>query len=150
MEHGRIKQVDAPYKLYEHPATPFISSFVGKMNRLAGLWRAGGVEVAGHVLPCEGAGLADGDAAVLSIRPEKIALMPAGQGQLDGRVKGRFFLGSFWFLHVETSAGTVGVSLPNLGAEPACQGDAVALVWTTASARAEKITAELPAAVQPS
>src|ERR1700761_5669909 len=41
MEHGRIKQVDVPYRLYENPATPFISSFVGKMNRLSGTWRNG-------------------------------------------------------------------------------------------------------------
>jgi putative spermidine/putrescine transport system ATP-binding protein len=148
MEHGRIKQVDAPYKLYENPATPFISSFVGKMNRLSGVWRAGGVEIAGHVLPCEGTGLANGDAAVWSIRPEKIALLPAGQGQLDGRIKSRFFLGSSWFFNVETPAGVVGVSLPNLGAEPAREGDAVGLAWSIASARAEKASAELPAAGQ--
>jgi putative spermidine/putrescine transport system ATP-binding protein len=145
MEHGRIKQVDAPYRLYENPATPFISSFVGKMNRLPGVWRAGGVEIAGHLLPSEGTGLADGDAVMLSVRPEKIALRFAGQGRLDGRIKARFFLGSSWFLHVETPAGLVGVSLPNLGAEPARECDAVGLDWSAASARAEKATAEQPA-----
>ena len=145
MEHGRIKQVDAPYRLYENPATPFISSFVGKMNRLPGIWRSGGVEISGRVLPCEGTGLADGDEVTLSVRPEKIALRLAGQGRLDGRVKARFFLGSSWFFAVETPAGMVGVSSPNLGAEPAREYDAVGLDWTAASARAEKATAESPA-----
>jgi len=145
MEHGRIKQVDAPYRLYENPATPFISSFVGKMNRLPGIVSRNGVAIAGSVLPCEAAGLADGAMAVLSIRPEKIALRPVGEGLLDGRIASRFFLGSSWYFTVETAAGTVGVSAPNLGEEPAREGDAIALDWTAASARAETAEAGQPA-----
>jgi putative spermidine/putrescine transport system ATP-binding protein len=145
MEHGRIKQVDAPYRLYENPATPFISSFVGKMNRLSGIWRGAGVEIAGHVLPCENTGLADGDRVVLSVRPEKVGLRPVRTGLIDGCIKGRFFLGSSWFLQVETPAGLVGVSLPNLGVEPAGEGTQVALDWSASSARAEQASAEQPA-----
>ncbi|WP_315725152.1 MULTISPECIES: ABC transporter ATP-binding protein [unclassified Bradyrhizobium] len=136
MEQGRIMQVDAPYRLYERPATPFISSFVGKMNRLPGVWRIGGVEAGGRLLPCDGAGLVEGAAAVLTIRPEKIMLTSPGAGVLDGRVKARFFLGSAWFFTVETPAGLVGVSVPNAGEEPAREGDAVGLVWSSASAKA--------------
>jgi putative spermidine/putrescine transport system ATP-binding protein len=145
MEHGRIKQVDAPYHLYENPATPFISSFVGKMNCMSGVVRPNGVEIAGLVLPCEAAGLTEGDKAVLSVRPEKIGLRPTGQGLLDGRIVSRFFLGSSWYFMVETSSGIVGVSLPNHGEEPAREGDAVALHWPAASARAEKPSAGQPA-----
>ena len=137
MEHGRIKQVDAPYRLYERPATPFISSFVGKMNRLVGVWSRDGVLIAGIVLPCEGSGLAEGDRAVLSIRPEKIRLRAAGEGLVNGRIVGRFFLGSSWFFNVETSVGLVGVAMPNAGSEPAGEGEAVALEWTRTSARVE-------------
>ncbi|UFZ07767.1 ABC transporter ATP-binding protein [Bradyrhizobium ontarionense] len=145
MEQGRIMQVDAPYRLYESPATPFISSFVGKMNRLPGVWRHGGVEIGGRVLPCESAGLTDGDAAVLTIRPEKISLKAHGAGVLDGRVKGRFFLGSAWFFTVETPAGSIGVSLPNLGGEPAREGDRVGLDWTGGGAKAAKPDGAQPA-----
>ncbi|BAM87782.1 putative ABC transporter ATP-binding protein [Bradyrhizobium oligotrophicum S58] len=138
MEKGRIMQVDAPYRLYENPATPFISSFVGKMNRLPGVWRHGGVEISGRVLPCEGADLADGAAAVLAIRPEKISLRPRGAGVLDGQIKARFFLGGSWYFTVETPAGLIGVSLPNAGEEPAREADQVGLDWSSASARASK------------
>jgi putative spermidine/putrescine transport system ATP-binding protein len=48
MEQGRMTQVDAPYRLYENPATPFISTFVGKMNRLEGVWRKGAAEICRH------------------------------------------------------------------------------------------------------
>ena len=34
MNHGRIEQVGAPVELYEDPATEFVMSFVGKVNRV--------------------------------------------------------------------------------------------------------------------
>jgi sulfate transport system ATP-binding protein len=34
MNHGKIEQVGTPLELYEHPATEFVMSFVGKVNRL--------------------------------------------------------------------------------------------------------------------
>jgi sulfate transport system ATP-binding protein len=34
MNHGRIEQVGSPAELYEHPATEFVMSFVGKVNRI--------------------------------------------------------------------------------------------------------------------
>jgi sulfate/thiosulfate transport system ATP-binding protein len=34
MNHSRIEQVGAPAELYEHPATEFVMSFVGKVNRV--------------------------------------------------------------------------------------------------------------------
>jgi putative spermidine/putrescine transport system ATP-binding protein len=145
MEQGRVIQVDAPYRLYENPATPFISSFVGKMNRLSGVWRGRGVEIGGRVLPCDGAGFADGDAAVLAIRPEKIGLRAHGAGVIDGQVKGRFFLGGSWYFTVDTPAGLIGVSLPNSGEEPAREGDQVGLDWTGSSAHAAKPDGAPPA-----
>ncbi|WP_130909122.1 ABC transporter ATP-binding protein, partial [Pseudomonas antarctica] len=36
MQAGRVTQIDAPYTLYEHPRTRFISDFVGKANLLPG------------------------------------------------------------------------------------------------------------------
>jgi len=139
MEQGRMTQVDAPYRLYENPATPFISSFVGKMNRLDGIWRKGTAEVAGIALPAEAGGLAEGQAIALSIRPEKIALKPAGQGRLDGTIANRFFLGGSWLFTVETPAGAILVSAPNDGEEPAHEGAKVALDWAPASLRIEPL-----------
>ena len=34
MNHGRIEQVGGPQELYEHPASEFVMSFVGPVNRL--------------------------------------------------------------------------------------------------------------------
>ena len=139
MEQGRMTQVDAPYRLYENPATPFISSFVGKMNRLEGVWRKGAAEVDGIALPAEASGLSEGQAIALSIRPEKIALKPAGQGRLDGIIANRFFLGGSWLFTVETPAGAILVSAPNDGEEPARESAKVSLDWVPASLRIEPL-----------
>jgi sulfate transport system ATP-binding protein len=34
MNHGRVEQTGTPAELYEHPATEFVMSFVGKVNRV--------------------------------------------------------------------------------------------------------------------
>jgi len=137
MEAGRMTQVDAPYRLYENPANAFISSFVGKMNRLEGIWRGNAAEFAGIRLPCTPTGLPDGAAATFTIRPEKITLAAPGSGLLDGVITSRFFLGSSWLMQVETPAGAIAVSLPNQGDEPARPGARVGLGWAASAFRAE-------------
>jgi len=135
MEKGRITQVDAPYRLYEQPKTAFISDFVGKMTRLRGVRRAGGVEVAGRLLSCDGGDVAEGADAELLLRPEKIEIVEAGRGMLDGRVISRFFFGSYWLFAVETAAGLATVSLPNQHDKVPAEGEQVSLHWSPASAR---------------
>jgi sulfate/thiosulfate transport system ATP-binding protein len=38
MNRGRIEQVGGPRELYEHPATEFVMSFVGPVNRVGDRW----------------------------------------------------------------------------------------------------------------
>ncbi|GAB1583498.1 MULTISPECIES: ABC transporter ATP-binding protein [Phyllobacteriaceae] len=140
MEAGRMTQVDAPYRLYEKPATAFISSFVGRMNRLEGIWwpagASGAVEVAGAMLASETADIQPGAAVTASIRPEKLFLKK-GDARLNGHVASRFFLGGHWLFNVETPAGLIVVSMPNNGEEPAQEGERVGIDWAPASLRVE-------------
>ncbi|GGK04751.1 ABC transporter ATP-binding protein [Pseudomonas matsuisoli] len=122
MEAGRITQIDAPYRLYEHPRTRFISDFVGKANLVGG--RAGS---AGQQEVCK---VGEGDFQ-LSLRPEKIRLTEVGQGLLDGEIRTRFFLGSQWLYRVETPLGELTVVRPNEGSLPLEDGTRVGLVWST-------------------
>jgi putative spermidine/putrescine transport system ATP-binding protein len=135
MEKGRMIQVAAPFELYERPATPAISTFVGKMNRFEGVWRSGAVVVAATPLRCDAPAGPDGAAVTLTIRPEKIQLSAAGSGIMDGRVANRFFLGSHWLFVVATPIGCVTVSAPNLGETPAGEDEVVALHWAAGSLR---------------
>jgi putative spermidine/putrescine transport system ATP-binding protein len=121
MQAGRVTQIDEPYQLYEHPRTRFISDFVGKANLLPG-----GVDAMGvmHVLTGGGTG-----EALLSLRPEKIDLVPAGSGPLQGQVLLRYFLGSQWLYRVATDLGELTVVRRNDGSAPLNVGTAVGLDW---------------------
>jgi putative spermidine/putrescine transport system ATP-binding protein len=121
MQAGRVTQIDEPYQLYEHPRTRFISNFVGKANLLPG-----GVDAMGvmHVLTGGGTG-----EALLSLRPEKIDLVPAGTGPLQGQVLLRYFLGSQWLYRVATDLGELTVVRRNDGSAPLNVGTAVGLDW---------------------
>ncbi|SFU90998.1 putative spermidine/putrescine transport system ATP-binding protein [Polaromonas sp. YR568] len=140
MEAGRVTQIDQPHRLYEHPQTRFISSFVGKANLLEGRVTATGpwatVNVGGNVpLEVEAPGVGEGDAVVLSLRPEKIRLVPEAQGRIGGTVHERFFLGSQWLYQVSTAAGRLAVVCPNDGTAPAEEGANVGLDWTAQQVR---------------
>jgi putative spermidine/putrescine transport system ATP-binding protein len=140
MEAGRVTQIDAPHRLYEHPQTRFISSFVGKANLLEGRVTSGGdrasVELGGAVsVDVEAPGMSVGDAVVLSLRPEKIRLAPVGQGCLAGTVRERFFLGSQWLYQVDTACGELVVVCPNDGSAPAEEGAATGLDWAAQQVR---------------
>jgi len=137
MEAGRVTQIDRPHRLYEHPQTRFISSFVGKANLLEGTVQAGGasVEVAAVPLQVEAHGLAAGQPVALSLRPEKIRLVAPGAGLLDGTVDERFFLGSQWLYRVGTAVGDLVVVLANDGERPVEEGTAVGLHWAPSQVR---------------
>jgi sulfate/thiosulfate transport system ATP-binding protein len=49
MNQGRIEQVGTPAEIYDHPATPFVMSFVGAVNVLPPQVMPGSQEVAGPV-----------------------------------------------------------------------------------------------------
>jgi putative spermidine/putrescine transport system ATP-binding protein len=118
MQAGRITQIDAPYTLYEHPRTEFISGFVGKANLLPGQRDDAGVVQ-----------VSSGGELTLSLRPEKIDLRDKGQGRLQGHIVSRFFLGSQWLYGVSTTLGELSVVRRNDGSAPLNEGTAVGLDW---------------------
>ena len=121
MQAGRITQIDEPYKLYEHPRTRFISGFVGKANMLPGDLDGQG---------CPQVRQVPGDGALtLSLRPEKIDLVAAGSGRLQGNVITRYFLGSQWLYRIETAIGELTVVRRNDGDAPMEEGTAVGMDW---------------------
>jgi spermidine/putrescine transport system ATP-binding protein len=91
MNHGVIEQMGAPGDLYENPETTFVANFLGQSNLIrADVIDAGGADV---VVDCHGQKVAvsaarshaDGKAAWLGVRPEKISAAAAGSGdRADG------------------------------------------------------------------
>jgi putative spermidine/putrescine transport system ATP-binding protein len=100
MNAGRIEQVGSPFQIYNHPATPFVASFIGTLNILdAALVDAeqGRLSVDGQDVFAAGPVPAvSGPGAKLMLRPEMLSLEagPAGSNSLAGTLSSIVFLGS--------------------------------------------------------
>jgi putative spermidine/putrescine transport system ATP-binding protein len=134
MEGGCATQIDHPQRVYEHPSTRFISTFVGKANLLACRVSTGGsertcVEVGPLSLDVDDTGFATHAQALLSVRPEKLQLVPPGRGRLDGEVQERFFLGSQWLYRLSTPVGDLTVLSPNDGRDALDEGSRTGIDW---------------------
>ena len=109
MQAGRLEQLGPPTLVYSRPATPFVAEFVGLTNRLAGVVRAGSVEVRGVSLPLVLPDVEDGPAVAL-IRPEAVAVAAepeAAPGELVGVIIATAFLGSTSRVTVDVGDTTV-------------------------------------------
>ena len=101
MNGGRIEQVAIPTALYQEPHTPFVASFVGKMNFLRGdvtgrrTLRIGGAQ---FTLPDTLDALAEGTSVTACFRPEDVRLTRSGQeGEVfPATISSIEFLGPFW------------------------------------------------------
>jgi putative spermidine/putrescine transport system ATP-binding protein len=135
MEAGRIVQVGTPEALYRQPAHGFVASFLGRVNRLqvssdpAG---GAGVDLGGTWVPAPAAARAGQD---VMLRPEDIAVAPAGDSDAHGVVTQRAFLGDRVELRVRTRNELVlQVDAPRdcglqPGAPVAIRAEAAALVY---------------------
>ena len=135
MEAGKITQIDSPYALYEKPQTAFISKFVGKANLLKGRAKSQGTDWVidfGYIqLSAQLSDVLANDEITLSLRPEKITLVEADKGYLNGTVKQVFFLGDRWLYHLESSLGELIVAGTNLGVNEVTEGKVYGLTWHT-------------------
>jgi iron(III) transport system ATP-binding protein len=107
MSKGRIEQKGGPHQIYARPANAYVSNFIGVANLLNGrvlrTTQAGRCEVevvAGGVpvqLACRlSEGIAPGDQAVVSVRPENVhaSRENGGDACLQGEVLQAIFLGN--------------------------------------------------------
>ena len=111
MRDGRIEQVGTPTDLYRDPQTPFVASFIGRMNMLPSRIGPGGVRlVAGKPVRIGDAMRTNGaDDLRLGIRPEDVALCgpdDAGENRLCGIVRESLYLGNRTRLTIQPDGGT--------------------------------------------
>jgi spermidine/putrescine transport system ATP-binding protein len=144
MDAGRLLQVGTPEDIYEHPRTRMVADFIGETNFLPGtVVRTGllrledGTELAA---PVEGP---DGTATTLTVRPEKMFLVPVdeaapdGLNQVAGRVHRRVYLGNALAYEVELGGQRVHIRHENAPAvRRFTDGDAVGVRWDPAASAA--------------
>ena len=80
MSSGRLEQLAPPRELYENPVNAFVAGFIGTVNRLEAVGAADGRwQVLGRSVPAARPGR-EGLRDVAAIRPEQLAIDPAGDG----------------------------------------------------------------------
>jgi multiple sugar transport system ATP-binding protein len=95
LRDGQIEQVGSPLELYDRPANQFVAQFIGtpQMNVLA----------ASELPPLGGLGAVP-DGGYVGLRPESLALQPAGSGHVQGTVELVEALGAETLIYVNTGA----------------------------------------------
>ncbi|MBS1130482.1 MAG: sulfate transporter, ATPase subunit [Proteobacteria bacterium] len=76
MNKGKVEQIGAPDEVYDHPATPFVASFLGSVNLFHGRVEDGHLHVGEHALAV-GQQYDATEAAIGFVRPHEFDLLPA-------------------------------------------------------------------------
>ncbi|MBM3187391.1 MAG: ABC transporter ATP-binding protein [Chloroflexi bacterium] len=149
MEAGEVQQVGDPVTIYEKPATRFVADFIGESNFLKGqvlsserdrlVVEAGGGQV---WAPAEDVAAVPGQAVTLTVRPEKLVLVPPEQANgasLTGVVRETVYLGTDTRYVVGLATGeTLIARLQNIagkGLGEFAVGDTVRIAWALHDAR---------------
>ena len=118
MSHGKIEQLSEPAQLYRNPASSFVASFIGDINRMP--CTVIGMEGAEFLLKTgdrtlrlpkghgDAAALVVGSGALLFARPEELALVPAGAAQAnlgEGTVETHVYQGTHVDVYVRYDDG---------------------------------------------
>jgi sulfate transport system ATP-binding protein len=80
MNEGVIEQVGTPEEVYDHPATPFVYSFLGDVNLFHGRLEAGRVRIGGHEVEAPEWSEAPDGAALAYVRIHEVDVTPASNG----------------------------------------------------------------------
>ncbi|MCA0995162.1 ABC transporter ATP-binding protein [Alloyangia pacifica] len=111
MSAGHVQQIGSPREIYEAPSNRFVADFIGETNLLDVSVqhvfedRAEILLPGGAALACPAALGARAGQGHLSLRPERLGLCAAGQGQLQGTVEDHVYLGTDTQLHTRLADG---------------------------------------------
>ncbi|MFF5792406.1 ABC transporter ATP-binding protein [Paeniglutamicibacter sp. NPDC012692] len=113
MLNGRIEQLGSPQEIYQRPRTPFISEFVGAVNRIPATATSGGVAVLGRILPISNPASAPLQASGFEalIRPEDLSLLAHDRG--EGIVSSMVLRGPTTSVVVEHAGSSLRVDMPS-------------------------------------
>ncbi|ACL61531.1 ABC transporter ATP-binding protein [Methylobacterium nodulans] len=134
MDRGRLIQVGPAPTLYERPATRYVAGLLGDVNLIEGRLGPGGAGEARRLdtplgplagTDHHGAG-AEGDAAVLALRPERVIVRTDGEG-LSATVVDAAYLGEKILYRARTADGREWRASVPAGAAPLAPGAAVRL-----------------------
>ena len=119
MDRGELIQDGTPHEVYDQPANPFVANFIGAMNFIGDAIRQepGVYRIGDRMIRVRGengtVGDPPGESATLAIRPEDVALRPAGEPDenlLSGRVEETEYRGPFFRVAIRLNSGGNGTN----------------------------------------
>lgn len=134
LKGGRIQQISDARELYERPANLFSAGFIGEMNMIPVAWDGTGARLGhGQVLDLPASAQVEPvppGAAVLAIRPERLALAAADiPGALPAQVRDVVYAGAGTLIIAALPDGTeIRARVPSASHRSIRAGDAVGMV----------------------
>jgi putative spermidine/putrescine transport system ATP-binding protein len=123
MNVGVLEQMDTPQEIYARPATLFVATFIGSMNRLDAIFDPGAstLRAGPFVIPVDpSVHLTGSQSLVAGIRPEDLVLESASPAGVGGRVESDIDLGHYRRVTLDVEGTTLLVFAPKaLGGVPA-------------------------------
>ena len=114
MNEGQIEQIGAPQEVYDSPTSIYVADFLGLANLMpARVPTAGTVEIEGRGLAAP-TGTVIGECTVVA-RPERLRVVPAGEGLLSGSVTDVIFVGSMTHIRVAVAERELQIVVANDG-----------------------------------
>ena len=112
MEGGVVRQIGSPQQIYRRPADVFVSTFIGLSNLFDGVVRSAADRKSVELLPDYrvpmqnlAAEAFDGQAVVVSVRPEEFIITEGEGDGIPAVVKSSVFLGLTTHYFLETAQG---------------------------------------------
>ena len=123
MHRGRVEQIGTPDEVYEHPASPFVYSFLGAANVFHGRIDGDHVRVGSAALPHDGNNAVQGDRVVGFARPHEldIATDLTTPGGLDALVRRVLAFGGSARVELDAVEAVASGAEPSLGTDPAAE-----------------------------
>jgi sulfate transport system ATP-binding protein len=84
MNKGKVEQTGSVREVYAKPATPFVYSFLGAVNKFSGRVDGDYLRVNGNVMPIAGGGGVNGSDVVAFARPHELDIVAADRGDAVG------------------------------------------------------------------
>jgi len=116
MRQGRVVQVGTPREVYSQPRTRFVAEFVGETTMIACTVKSKHGDRVRVAMPDGSPGefsyfgtaeTVDGDAGLVSLRPEDVRLAPSGEAAFTGLVETPLFVGGATHHMVRLADGSV-------------------------------------------
>ncbi|MGE4369722.1 MAG: ABC transporter ATP-binding protein [Burkholderiaceae bacterium] len=147
---GVVQQYASPSKLYECPSNAFVASFIGENNlvpatigQLAGTTVSAALAAGTHVTALNGNCGADDRQCIISIRPEKLAILSSPQ-ERDNHINATFitrhYVGDFirYYFSLADGSNVTVKTLNDINAPSFTSGQAAVLGWMTSDCYAFK------------